>query len=128
MQPESAAQTRQALFRLLSLVSEPLRSMREGHSPVDLQVARISAYRLNGLSAMIPEVFEKDTRAFDVKTTALDAIWTQPGDFVSRVDALTLAASELDRAIAAKDQTAILEAIDRVETACTTCHNSYRKN
>ena len=124
---QATVETRQALFRLLSLVTVPLASMQRGLTPVDLQVARTSAHRLSELSSMIPEVFLTDTRAFDVHTLTLDLVWTQSGDFDSKADALTLAAAELEGAIAAQDTTATFEAIRRVETACSACHNSYRR-
>jgi cytochrome c556 len=125
---EAAVLTRQALFKLLSFATRPLNSMLQGRTPVDMQLARTSAYRLNELSSMIPEVFNTDTRAFDVKTLSLDLIWTQFGDFESKVAALTVATDELDAATAAQDKTATVEAIPRVEAACGTCHNSYRRN
>jgi cytochrome c556 len=129
--PEQRAQatvnTRQALFKLLSLVNAPLGSMLAGHTPIDMQLARTNAHRLHELSSMIPEVFRTDTRAFDVHTLTLDLVWTQFGDFNSKADALTLAADELEGAIAAQDTTAALAAIRRIETACSACHNSYRR-
>jgi cytochrome c556 len=124
---QATVETRQALFRLLSLVTVPLASMQRGLTPVDLQVARTSAHRLSELSSMIPEVFLTDTRGFDVHTLTLDLVWTQSGDFDSKADALTLAAAELEGAIAAQDTTATLEAIRRIQTACSACHNSYRR-
>jgi cytochrome c556 len=130
--PEQRAQatvnTRQALFKLLSLVTAPLGSMLSGHTPINMQLARTNAHRLHELSSMIPEVFLTDTRAFDAHTLTLDLVWTQFGDFDSKAGALTLAADELEGAIAAQDITATLTAIRRVETACSACHNYYRRN
>lgn len=106
---QATVETRQALFRLLSLVTVPLASMQRGLAPVDLQVARTNAHRLSELSSMIPEVFS-----------------TQSGDFDSKADALILAAAELEGAIAAQDMSATREAIGRIETACSDCHIVYR--
>ena len=124
---EAAVSTRQGLFRVLSLVTGPLGSMLEGRTPVDMRSARISAYRLNKLSSMIPEVFRADTSAFEVKTLALNNIWSQGQDFGSKVEALTLAADELDMAIATGDEDATLKAIGRVQRACNGCHLVYRR-
>ncbi len=128
MQANAALETRRALFRVLSVVMRPLDSMRVGNAPLDLQVAKLSAYRLNRLSSMIPEVFGKDTRAFELNTRARDLIWMQGEDFASRAEALMLAADALERAIDSQDETAAVRAIGTIEAACTTCHNSYRKN
>jgi cytochrome c556 len=125
---EAAVLTRRGLFRVLSLVTLPLGSMLEGRTPVDIRIARISAYRLNRLSSMIPEVFQNDTRAFDTDTRALNDIWSQGEDFRSKVEALTLAADELDMTTATGDEEATVKAIGRMEKACNACHLVYRRN
>jgi cytochrome c556 len=121
-------ETRRGLFRLLSLVVRPLESMLAGRSRLDMRLAGTGAYRLNQLASMIPEVLRADTRPFDLNTHALDTIWTQPGDFGAKVDALTLAADELERAATTGDEEATLKAIGHVQAACIACHDSYLRN
>jgi cytochrome c556 len=124
----AAVETRKGLFRILAWVMVPLDSMRVGRAPLDVQLARTNADRLTELSSLIPEVFRANTQGFELNTRALDRIWAQPGDFESRQAALTLAVTELDRAIADNDQSAIFAAIGRVEMACNACHDGYRRN
>jgi cytochrome c556 len=126
-QAEAAVATRQGLFRVLSLVTSPLNLFGQGNIPINMEVARISANRLEELSSLIPEVFQKDTRAFVVDTRALDIIWMQPENFESKSEELTLAADALDRAVASRDEGAALKAIDRIQTACRGCHDVYRR-
>jgi cytochrome c556 len=120
--------TRRGLFRLLSLVMQPLESMLAGRSRLDMRLAGTGAHRLNQLASMIPEVLRADTRAFNLDTHALDTIWTQPGDFGARVDALTLAADELERAATTGDAEATLKAIGHVQASCIACHEAYLRN
>jgi cytochrome c556 len=124
----ATVETRRGLFRLLALVVRPLESMLAGRSRLDMRLAGTGAYRLNQLASMIPEVLRADTRTFDLNTHALDTIWTQPGDFGAKVDALTLAADELQRAATTGDEEATLKAIGRVQAACIACHDSYLTN
>jgi cytochrome c556 len=123
-----ALDTRQALFRLLALVTQPLSSMRAGHTPVDLQIARKSTHRLQVLTSIIPDVFRQDTRGFDVNSRAQDSIWTQQEGFDSKAEELTFAADLLGEAIASHDEAGTLKAIGQVELACQACHDVYRKN
>lgn len=124
----AAVETRKGLFRILGWVTARLASMRVREGPLDMQVARINADRLTELSSLIPEVFAANTQGFELNTRALDRIWAQPDDFESSQAALTLAVTELDRAIADHDVTATNAAIGRVGMACTACHNGYRRN
>jgi cytochrome c556 len=127
-QAEAAVATRQGLFRVLSSVTSPLSLQGQGNIPINMEVARIGASRLEELSALIPEVFRQDTRAFAVDTRALDNIWMQFENFESKSAELTLAANALDRAVASHDDGAALQAIDRIQTACRGCHDVYRRN
>ncbi|HEY4342044.1 MAG TPA: cytochrome c [Steroidobacteraceae bacterium] len=124
----AAVETRKGLFRILGWVVAPLAAMRVEQIPLDMHRARTNADRLTELSSLIPEVFRANTQGFELNTRALDRIWAQPGEFESRQAALTLAATELDRAIADNDQAATLAAIGRVEMACNACHDGYRRN
>ncbi len=124
---EQAVLTRRALFRILSLITQPLNQMLQGRGPVDLMLARVSALRLERLSPMIPEVMYQDTRALSVNTRALDDIWNQMPDFDSKAEELTLAANALDRASEAGDAAATMTAIVRIEMSCTACHDVYRQ-
>jgi cytochrome c556 len=124
----AAVATRQGLFRVLGLVTSPLSRMRPQQMPIDMEVAALSATRLAELSPLIPELFQQDTRPFIVDTHALDIIWMQFEDFESRSGQLTLAADALDRAVASRDEGAVLKAIQRIQMACRGCHDVYRKN
>jgi cytochrome c556 len=123
-----AIDTRQALFRLLALVTQSLSSMRAGDTPVDLQTARKSTHRLQVLASIIPDVFRQDTRGFDVNSRAQDRIWTQQESFDSKAEELTVAADMLAEAIASHDEAGTLKAIGQVELACQACHDVFRKN
>jgi cytochrome c556 len=88
MQAAMAVSLRQGLFKTLGFVTRSLILMQRG-APLDMGVARTTATRLETLSGVIPEVFRKDTRPFDVNTRAADSIWTNPQDFGSKADDLT---------------------------------------
>jgi cytochrome c556 len=124
VQAVAAALTRQGLFRTLSFVWGPLTSMQR-NIPLDMGVVRTSAIRLATLSALIPEVFSKDTRPFAVDTRAADSIWSEPQDFAAKADALTLAADALATAAATDDDVDALRAIARIQAACNACHAVY---
>jgi cytochrome c556 len=127
VQAKRAVETRQALFRILSLITQPLDLMVQGRSPVELNLARISAIRLQRLAPMIPEVMHQDTRAISLDTRALENIWNEPADFQSKTEELTLAANALDHASETGDEAATLKAIVRIDMTCTACHDVYRK-
>ena len=124
----AAVATRQGLFKVLGAVILPVAVMRQQHMPVNMQVAGISANRLVQLSPLILEVFSKDTRPFAVETRALDSIWMQPENFEAKSEDLTLAADALDRAVASNDANAVLKAIERIQLACSGCHDVFRRN
>jgi cytochrome c556 len=124
----AAVATRQGLFKVLGAIVSPLALMRQQHMPVNMEAVGIGAKRLAELSPLILEVFGKDTRPFAVETRALDSIWMQPEDFEAKSVELTLAADALDRAVASNDDGAALKAIYRIQTACSGCHDVYRRN
>ncbi|MGC1456775.1 MAG: cytochrome c [Steroidobacteraceae bacterium] len=126
MQAAQAVSLRQGLFLNLGFVTGPLISMLQRGTPLDFKVARIGATRLATLSALIPEVFLKDTRPFVSHTRALDVIWTDYPDFESKADELTLAAEVLGSAAKSEDDDATRKAIANVAAACTACHDVFR--
>ena len=120
--------TRQGLFKVLGAVISPLAVMRQQHMPVNMQAVGIGANRLVELSPLILEVFSKDTRPFAVETRALDSIWMQPENFAAKSEELTLAADAAARAVASRDDDAALKAIERIQMACSGCHDVFRRN
>jgi cytochrome c556 len=126
MQAASAVSLRRGLFLNLGFVMQRLNSMLQRGAPVDMGVIRTGAIRLQTLSAMIPELFHKDTRAFESNTRALEGIWRNPQEFAAKADDLTQATDALAAAAAANDDDAALRAIGRIAAACTACHDVYR--
>ena len=125
-QAAAAADTRQALFKLLRHNLGPLAGMARG-APFDAAVAERNALRIAALAPMIPELLTPDTRGFDVVTEALDLIWEgNLGDIEVKAQALVDAATNFAGIAAGGDMGATLGAFRSLGGACANCHDTYR--
>jgi len=125
---KSAIETRQGLFKLISYNFGPIGGMMRNRVPFDAAVVARNSARIESLAGMIPELYGNDTRKFhsNVKTAALDAVWTGQADFKAKADDLVKAAATLTAAAKGGDQKATLDAAAAVGKACGSCHDSYR--
>lgn len=123
---EKAVKTRQGLFELQGFAFGPVGAMLKG-APLDVAVVQKEATRVRMLAAMIPEVFQLDTRKFAITTKARETIWTDKTDFDKKANDLIAAASALESAAQKGDRGGILDAAGKVGGACKACHDDFRE-
>jgi cytochrome c556 len=124
---KQSIETRQGLLKVLSFSMGPVGGMLRNRVPFDAAVAEKSATRIAQLGAILPDLFQNDTRKYTgVKTAALDGIWASQADFKSKADDLVKAANELAAAAKGGDKAATLKAAGAVGKACGNCHDSFR--
>ncbi len=125
-QAQQSAELRQSVFKLMNWNMGPLAAMLRNRSPFDAAVAQKSAMRLEQLAPMIPDVFQGDTRKFQVKTKARESIWTNKSDFNAKADDLAKATAALSAAAKSGDKGTTLKAVATVGKACGACHDDFR--
>lgn len=123
-----AVETRQSALHLMGFYMGPMGAMARGNIPVDLDVIGNNAGRIASLAPMLSEVFAKDTRAYDVKTDALDGIWDNWDDFTSKADAAVEQAATLAAMANAGTEEGIREAIGALGKTCGSCHDDYKQD
>lgn len=124
-QAEKAVKVRQGLFEVQAFAFGPIGGMLKD-APFDAALVAKEAPRLQFTSSMIPEVFQLDTRQFQVTTKAKPGIWADKADFIQKAKDLQTAADTLAAAAKGGDKAAILQAAGAVGKACGACHDKYR--
>ncbi len=123
----SAAETRQAVFKLLGYNMGTIGAMAKGDIEFDAEIAERNARRIATLASMIPELFARmDTREFDVETEALDVIWENPEKFKSRAMDLVDGANEFADIAANGDRREIIGNVRALGSNCGNCHDDFR--
>jgi len=122
-----AAAARRGLFKVLGWAARPLLQMSENRTSIDAGKAAAPAARIQSLTGMIAEVYAIDTRPFPVETQSLDKIWTDARGFDLDIDELANAAYALASAAQARDNQAVVQAVNQIGAACAGCHAAYRK-
>lgn len=117
---------RQSVFSLLGSNMGPLGGMAKGKVAFDAEKAGKHALRINQLSLMIADYTRTDTSGHKVKTEALDKIWKKPTDFAKRINDLTLASANLQKAALSGDEAAVKKAIGGVGRTCGGCHDNFK--
>ena len=119
---------RRSVFRVMGWATDDLgRRVYDGASE-NYDAIAADARRLRELTAMIPEVFERDTRDIVVDTRALPGIWLNPGAFQQEVALLQTDLEMLERAARARRFMPTLEGIKSVVASCDRCHDVFRRN
>jgi len=124
-QAENATLTRQGLFKVQSFSFGPVGGMLRG-APFNAAAAEKAAARVQVTAGLIPEVFNFDTRKFQVKTKAREGIWTNKADFDAKAKDLQDAAAALETAAKGGDEAATKKAAAAVGKACGACHDQFR--
>lgn len=125
-QAEQATKTRQGLFDVQGFAFGPVAAMLK-EAPFDAAVVQKAAARLQVTSGMISEVFQLDTRKFQVTTKAKETIWSDKAGFDKKATDLQTATADLAAAAAKGDKAATLKAAGAVGGACKSCHEDYRE-
>ncbi|HEU4626906.1 MAG TPA: cytochrome c [Steroidobacteraceae bacterium] len=123
---QKAVELRQSLFRVIGYSFGPVGGMLKNKVPFDAALAAKAGERIESLSTLIPEVFNEDTRKFQLKTKAREGIWTNKSDFQAKADDLTKAATALTTAAKGGDKKSVLQAAAAVGKACGACHDNFR--
>lgn len=127
-QAKSAVETRQGLFKLMGWSFAPVGGMLRNRVPFDAATVQKSAERLESLSAMIPDLFQADTRQYkSIKTGALEGIWTSKSEFTTKATEMNKAAAELAAAAKTGDKAATLKAAGALGKSCGSCHDTFRQ-
>ena len=122
-----AVDVRQSLFTLMGSNMGPLGAMARGKIPVDAAVAEKNATRIAQLAEMITDSFQRDTRAHDLETAALDGIWDNFARFEEKAAATTEAASALASTATAGNEGSIKKAIAALGKTCGSCHDDFKE-
>lgn len=117
---------RQAIFTLVKSNVGILGAMNKGAIPFDAEAMQTNAMRIEQLSLMLQDYFATDTSGFDVETAALDKVWKNQADFNDKINALTLAASNLNKVAKAGDASKYKPAIGQIFKSCKGCHDNYK--
>lgn len=125
-QAQAAADTRQGLFKIVVRYFGPIVGMARGQIPYDAAVVEYNASKINQLAQMSPDLFSKDTSAFDLDTEALPAIWTNAEDFSAKATALIETSAAL-AAAASEGKGPAMKAFGKVGGSCKGCHDEYRQ-
>ncbi len=123
---ERAAETRQALLRVMVWNFGPLAAMARDRIEFDAERVAINAERLAALSKMLSDAFAADTRGYDLTTEALDVIWERPDAFAEKIRANMEASEALAAAAATGDEGAMTRAIGELGSTCGSCHDDFR--
>ena len=127
-QAKKVTHHRQALFSLIGSNMGKLGAMAKGKIPLDGQVVKTNAKRINQLSHMISDYSKVNTSGYKLKTDALPAIWQKPKQYNQRIMQLTKASKSLKEVALSGDEKAIKKAIRAVGKACGSCHDDFTKD
>jgi cytochrome c556 len=122
-----AIEARQALFKEIKDLNDPIGLMLRRQRPVDPALVATNADKIAELAARIPAAYAVDTRGFTgTKTGAVDGIWNSQADFKTKADALVTAAKEAAAAGKTGDAAATQRALTGIGRSCGSCHDAYR--
>lgn len=123
-----AIEARQAIFKEIKDLNDPLGLMLRRQRPVDPALVATNAAKIAELGAKLPAAYLVDTRGFTAtKTGALDGIWNSQADFKTKADALVTAANEAAAAGKTGDAAATQRALVGIGRSCGGCHDAYRQ-
>ena len=122
---QNAVKTRKGLFDVQSFSFGPVGAMLRG-APFNQAAVVKAAQRVEFTAGLIPEVFQNDTRKFQVETKAREGIWTNKSDFEAKAKDLLDAATALETAAKTGDEAATKKAAGAVGKACGACHDQFR--
>jgi cytochrome c556 len=125
-QAKNAVEFRKSIFQLVKSNVGPFGAMAKGKMPIDEALIEKNATRLHQLSLMIPDYFVADTRNNDVKTTALDKIWDNQGDFNQKAQNMTTKSKELLDAVQKKRSDEYVGKMRAIFGTCKACHDDYK--
>lgn len=127
-QAKQTTELRQSVFKLLGSNMGPLGGMAKGKLPFNAETVEKHAIRINQLSYMIADYTRTDTSKFNVKTEALDKIWSEKEAFKKRINDLSEASATLQKVAMSGSEMDIKKAIGGVGKTCGGCHDDFKKD
>jgi cytochrome c556 len=122
-----AIKDRQAIFKEIKDLNEPLGKMLRRQAPMDPALVATNAAKMQALAGKIAPAFAVDTRTFKAtETAALDGIWNSEADFKGKADAMAKAAGDAVTAGKSGDAGATNKALQALGKSCGGCHDAYK--
>jgi cytochrome c556 len=125
-QAQKAAETRQAVLKIVGWNITPMGAMARDLIPWDEALFARNAQRIAWMTTMIPDAFRADTRAHQLETEALPVIWEDFARFEELAANAQRSAERLVEAARGGDQDAARRAIGALTDDCRACHDTFR--
>ena len=125
-QAQKAAETRQAVLKVVGWNIGPMGAMARGLIPWDEELFARNAQRIAWMVTMIPDAFRADTRGHELETEALPVIWEDFARFEELAANARRSADRLVEVAGGGDQDAARQAIGALTDDCRACHDSFR--
>jgi cytochrome c556 len=124
--PADTISARQANFKKLGRAMKGVTDQMK-QSSLDVQVVQANAKIMVDVAGKVRHAFPRGTGAeAGVETAALPIIWTDNGQFNTRMNTLASATRGLQKAAATGDVAKIKAAFPAVGGACKGCHDTFK--
>jgi cytochrome c556 len=127
-QAEKAAETRQAVLKVVGWNITPLGAMARDLIPWDQDLFARNAQRIAWTITMLPDAFRADTRGHELETEALPVIWENFARFEELAGNARRSAQQLAEIAAGGDEAASRRALSELTDNCRACHDDFRKD
>lgn len=123
--PEEMVEIRQENMKTLGGAARTTARFIQGEEGTveDVQAA---AADMAEVAERLPDLFPEGTGVGVSDSAALPAIWENPEDFASKVEAAQIAIADFQPAAESGDMAIIRAAFGAVGQACSGCHDNYR--
>lgn len=125
-QAQKAAETRQAVLKVVGWNVAPMGAMARDLVPWDDAVFARNAQRIAWMVTMIPDAFRADTRGHELETEALPVIWEDFARFEERAANAQRSAERLVEVANSGDRAAARAALSEMIDNCRACHDDFR--
>lgn len=125
-QAQKAAETRQAVLKVVGWNVAPMGAMARDLLPWDDALFARNAQRIAWMLTMIPDAFRADTRSHELETDALPEIWEDFARFEERAANAQRSAERLVEVANGGDRAAAREALSEMIDTCRACHDDFR--
>ena len=122
--PTPTVAYRQSLMQGFRMHTGALRAIFGDDVAYTTHVA-LHANTIRDLAMMLSDVFPEGSGGEE--SGAMDAVWTNSGDFQERLAGFQSASARLAEAAASGDMAATQEAFQAFSRGCRGCHSDYRK-
>lgn len=127
-QAEKAAETRQAVLKIVGWNVTPMGAMGRDLIPWDQALFARNAQRIAWTITMLPDAFRADTRGHELETEALPVIWENFERFEELAGNARRSAQRLAEIAAGGDEAASRRALSELTDNCRACHDEFRED